>query len=119
VNIDPGDGYRLLRNGEIVIGTDEIFSGNIGPWRICRDSVGNEWNSKEWCAVRRKLTDEEQYRKPVRLYTTCDDLGVINGAVVYATERDVANDNVREIKVDPSTGTLYVEDGHGRPTGEA
>jgi hypothetical protein len=112
VNIDPGAGYRLLQEGELIFSSDEI--NNSQKWRQCNDSVGHRWNKDDWFPVRRKLPG-----KVIRLYTTCDDLGVINGAVVYATERDVANDNVREIKVDPSTGTLYVEAGHGRPTGEA
>ena len=110
MNIDPGAGYRLLEIGETIQGDDQWECN--GGW-FHTDDIG-EIHDDHTMIYRRKI-----HSKLIRLYTTCDDLGVINGAVVYATERDVANDNVREIKVDPSTGTLYVEDGHGRPTGEA
>ena len=116
MSVDPGEGYRLLSHGDPLLSTDEVWILGTGPWvplgydTYDSDSMFDELHCHP---CRRKLRG-----KPVRLYTTCNDLGVIGG-VAYATEQDLPADNVREIKVDPSTGALYVEDGHGRPSGEA
>jgi len=115
--IDPGEGYRLLVDGEKIHATDEVWSFGVGHWEVKESDLpllNEHWNNREYWPMRRKIPG-----KPIHFYTTCDDLGTIHGAVVYATERDISSENVREIKVDPSTGTLYVEGGHGRPSGEA
>lgn len=105
----PGQGYRLLFDREICQAGDQVTYDHGKEWEnISACDFGFQWEAANDYPVRRKLTPEELNRKQIRLYTTCDDLGVINGAIVYATEREVASDNVREIKVDPSTGTLYV-----------
>jgi hypothetical protein len=110
VSIEPGEGYRLLKDRETCKEGDQVTYDRGAFWEnISRDDFGIQWEEANDYPVRRQLSDNEKCRKNIRLYTTCDDLGVINGAIVYATERDIANDNVREIKVDPSTGTLYME----------
>lgn len=111
---DPGEGYRFLVEGELILKTDEVWYGGDGPWRAVRHTIGETWQEGNSWPMRRKIPG-----KTIHLYTTCNDLGVINGASVYASELPIPFENVVEIKVDPSTGALYVEDGHGRPTGEA
>ena len=111
MSVDPGKGYGIVLNGQNMMEGDECWSFSRNIWFPVQGH-GN-WVVSEGLVLRRKIPG-----KPIRLYTTCNDLGVIGG-VAYATEQDLPADNVREIKVDPSTGTLYVDDGHGRPSGEA
>ena len=117
MSVDPGEGYRLLLEGERILDTDEVWLKGEGPWTLSQTDVPElteYWNRGEYWAMRRKIPG-----KQIHLYTTCNDLGVINGASVYASELPIPFENVVEIKIDPSTGTLYVEDGHGRPAREA
>lgn len=114
MSVDPGEGYRLLRDGEIIQKGDE-YSYDEKTWRpLGLSDFGLNFDAENDYPCRRKLRG-----KTIHLYTTRNDLGVIIGATVYASELPIPFENVVEIKSDPSTGTLYVEDGHGRPTGEA
>lgn len=111
---DPGEGYSMLAVGEIIQKGDEYRYFN--KW-YTTDAAGS--NIMPGDIYRRKDNSKNPSRRTIQLYTTCNDLGVINGASVYASELPIPFENVVEIKVDPSTGTLYVEDWHGRPSGEA
>ena len=111
---DPGEGYRMLAIGEIIQNGDEYRYFN--KW-YTTDAAGSEIFAGG--VYRRKDDSKKPVLRTINLYTTCNDLGLINGATVYASEFPIPFENVVEIKFDPSTGALYVEDGHGRPSGEA
>jgi len=114
VSVDAGEGYRMLEIGETLLEGDEFLFDS--KW-FTTSAEGEEILPGD--VYRRKNDSKNPSRRTIQLYTTCNDLGVINGASVYASELPIPFENVVEIKVDPSTGTLYVEDWHGRPSGEA
>lgn len=56
--INPGEGYRLLREGEVIVAEDEFLSRLDSTWKPCRRlEIGGYWCAEEWQPVRRKLTE--------------------------------------------------------------
>lgn len=50
---DPGDGYRLLAEGELILSSDEKWSEYHGTWIPVVISVGKLWK-KSIVRIRRK-----------------------------------------------------------------
>lgn len=52
---DARKGYRLLKEGEIVLITDEWF--NNGSWKNDGSGVGQKWTDANWLPFRRRIED--------------------------------------------------------------
>lgn len=42
--LDPGKGYRLVKTGEVIRATDEVYDPTTHTWRPCKGSVGSKRN---------------------------------------------------------------------------
>jgi len=50
------DGYKILKEGEIISSKDEVWSWGIGPWEIPTENrAGQEWHNYRFQPFRRKL----------------------------------------------------------------
>jgi len=59
MSADPGEGYRLLRDGEVKLDGDEYCEGFNNPrkhWRPCRDTLGERFDTELDWPTRRKRT---------------------------------------------------------------
>ena len=59
--IEPPEGYRLLRLGEIVLATDQFHDGRYG-WGVLHESsiaIGKPWDAREFMPMARKI---DRYR---------------------------------------------------------
>jgi hypothetical protein len=55
--IDPGEGYRLLREGEVIAAGDDFLSRLDSMWKPCQKfEIGGRFLAEEWQPVRRKKT---------------------------------------------------------------
>jgi hypothetical protein len=53
--IEPGEGYRLLREGEQMLATDEYWSERAEQWEETdTDAASFRWSLEEWLPHRRK-----------------------------------------------------------------
>lgn len=52
---DPGEGYRLLREGEQILVTDEYWCERTGRWdKTDTNATGWRWSLNDWLPHRRK-----------------------------------------------------------------
>lgn len=66
MNIEPGEGYRLLKRGEKIFPTDEWFADRKGQWEICQDTCsGGTFDPYVFNPHRRKIEPPEQGWMPI------------------------------------------------------
>ena len=64
--VDPGEGYGLLEEGEIVRDTDEFLNHSTGKWESTKDTsgVGDTWTGNFYCPMRRRIEVKPASDKP-------------------------------------------------------
>lgn len=58
---DPGPGYRLLRDGEVIEATDSWFNRSTCQWNLGSAGTGHKFSASYWCPHRRKVEDEDRW----------------------------------------------------------